>query len=271
MNLAPRPAHRAAALLRNKTRSFLTDPRGHHRRRSVISMVAVGEGAKARVSSVFAAMGTNMLIVLSGTTTTGGVSGGFGSLPTLTWDDLKAIRDAGARRCAGPRPRRRPRPRIMAGEDQNWTTSVTGSSPEFFDIRNWVIAKGSLFGDTDVRVGREGDRRGRHRRRQALRAGGGSGRQDGAHPRRAVSRGGPARAQGPVADGDGLRRRRLHPGHDLPEPDPGRPPEVHRRDHRRRAPSPRGHRPRPSRDAGAPARPPPPRPRATRTTSTSAT
>ncbi len=38
-------------------------------------------------------------------------------------------------------------------EDQNWTTSLTGTSPEFFDIRNWVIDKGSLFADTDLQSG----------------------------------------------------------------------------------------------------------------------
>jgi putative ABC transport system permease protein len=42
---------------------------------------------------------------------------------------------------------------ITAGQDQNWTTSITGTSPEFFDIRNWVIDKGSLFADTDVQAG----------------------------------------------------------------------------------------------------------------------
>ncbi|HLK35455.1 MAG TPA: ABC transporter permease, partial [Polyangiaceae bacterium] len=137
-----------SALLRNKTRSFLTTLGVIIGVASVISMVAVGEGAKARVSGVFAAMGTNMLIVLSGTTTSSGVAGGFGALPTLTWDDLKAIRTQApaVRWAAAAQMTKAP---IMA-EDQNWTTSITGSSPEFFDIRNWVIKKGSLFGDSDV-------------------------------------------------------------------------------------------------------------------------
>jgi len=140
-----------SALLRNKTRSFLTTLGVIIGVASVISMVAVGEGAKARVSSVFAAMGTNMLIVLSGTTMSGGVAGGFGSLPTLTWDDLRAIQtQAPAVRWAAPA--QMTRATIMA-DDQNWTTSVTGSSPEFFDIRNWAIAKGSLFAASDVEAG----------------------------------------------------------------------------------------------------------------------
>src|SRR5271165_1732066 len=136
------------ALMRNKTRSFLTALGVIIGVASVISMVAVGEGVKARVSGVFAAMGTNMLIVLSGSTSTGGVSGGFGSLPTLTWDDLRAIRtQAPAVQWAAPA--QMTKVTIMAGE-QNWTTSLTGTTPEFFDVRNWHIDKGSLLGDSDV-------------------------------------------------------------------------------------------------------------------------
>jgi len=137
-----------SALMRNKTRSFLTTLGVIIGVASVISMVAVGEGAKARVSNVFAAMGTNMLIVLSGSTTSGGVSGGFGSLPTLTWEDLRAIRtQAPAVQWAAPA--QMTKVTIMAGE-QNWTTSLTGTTPEFFDIRNWHIDRGSLLGDSDV-------------------------------------------------------------------------------------------------------------------------
>jgi len=136
------------ALLRNKTRSFLTTLGVIIGVASVISMVAVGEGAKSRVAGVFAAMGTNMLIVLSGSTATGGVAGGFGSLPTLTWDDLRAIRtQAPAVRWAAPAQMSKV---TISNEDQNWTSTLTGSSPEFFDIRNWTIDKGSLFADADL-------------------------------------------------------------------------------------------------------------------------
>ncbi|HEY1697620.1 MAG TPA: ABC transporter permease [Polyangiaceae bacterium] len=151
MNLANVMPIAVTALLRNKTRSFLTTLGVIIGVASVISMVAVGEGAKARVSGVFATMGTNMLVVLSGSTSTGGVSGGFGSLPTLTWDDLRTMRtQAPAVRWAAPA--QMTKVTIMA-QDQNWTTSLTGTSPEFFDIRNWVIDKGSLFADTDVQAG----------------------------------------------------------------------------------------------------------------------
>jgi putative ABC transport system permease protein len=141
----------ARALLRNKVRSFLTMLGVIIGVGSVISMVAVGEGAKARVEGVFASMGTNLLIVLSGSTASGGVSGGYGSMPTLTWDDLSSIRrEAPAVRFAAPALGAKV---TIIGDDANWTTSVTGTSPEFFDIRAWKLARGSLFADTDVQTG----------------------------------------------------------------------------------------------------------------------
>src|SRR5438309_6114214 len=79
------------ALLRNKMRSFLTMLGIIIGVSAVIAMVAIGEGAKAKVEEAFASMGSNLLIVMPGTSTSGGAMGGFGSQPTLTWDDLKAI------------------------------------------------------------------------------------------------------------------------------------------------------------------------------------
>src|SRR5581483_6510087 len=80
------------AILRNKLRSFLTTLGIVIGVGAVIAMMAIGAGAKAQVEQAFAAMGTNVLIVLPGSTSSSGVHGGFGSMPTLTWDDLAAIR-----------------------------------------------------------------------------------------------------------------------------------------------------------------------------------
>src|SRR5678810_1177459 len=79
------------ALLRNKMRSFLTTLGIIIGVAAVIAMVAIGEGAKKKVEEAFAAMGSNLLVVMSGSTSSGGVQGGFGSMPTLSWDDLRAI------------------------------------------------------------------------------------------------------------------------------------------------------------------------------------
>ena len=112
------------ALLRNKMRSFLTTLGVIIGVSAVIAMVAIGEGAKARVAESFASMGSNILIVLSGSTTSGGTRGGFGSMPTLTWDDLKAMRaESSAVRYVAPQLRSSA---SVISEDQNWGTSING-------------------------------------------------------------------------------------------------------------------------------------------------
>jgi len=136
------------ALTRNKLRSFLTTLGMVIGVSAVIAMVAIGDGAKARVEAAFAAMGSNMLIVLPGTSTSGGAMGGFGSMPTLTWDDLKAIQtEVPTVRAAAAQLRSSAQ---VMSEDQNWTTSVFGTTPEYFQIRTWPAAHGELFSQSDV-------------------------------------------------------------------------------------------------------------------------
>ncbi len=136
------------AVIRNKMRSFLTTLGVIIGVAAVVALVAIGEGAKAKVRASFESMGSNMLIILPGSTRRGGVRGGFGSLRSLTWDDLQAIRTEV--------PLVRTAAAVLHGqaqvssEDQNWSTSVTGTSSAFFDIRNWPIALGSLFSPSDV-------------------------------------------------------------------------------------------------------------------------
>jgi putative ABC transport system permease protein len=139
------------ALLRNKLRSFLTALGIVIGVGAVIAMVAIGEGAKARVEAAFASMGSNLLVVMSGSTRSGGAFGGFGSMPTLTWDDLAAIRSeipsvraaAAALQASAP----------IASEDQNWTTNVVGTSPDYFIARNWTVQLGHNLSDSDVETG----------------------------------------------------------------------------------------------------------------------
>src|SRR5580693_6959329 len=91
------------AILRNKLRAFLTTLGIVIGVGAVIAMMAIGAGAKQRVEEAFAAMGTNVLIVLPGSTSSSGVHGGFGSLPTLTWEDVTAIRtDVGTVKSVAP-------------------------------------------------------------------------------------------------------------------------------------------------------------------------
>jgi putative ABC transport system permease protein len=139
------------SLLRSKMRSFLTALGIIIGVGAVIAMVAIGDGARANVQKVFDAMGTNMLIVMPGSSNTGGARGGSGSQPTITWDDLEAIRtQVPSVRAAAPEMRTSTQ---VFSEDQNWTTSVTGTTPDFFDVRGWTIAQGRKLNEADVEAG----------------------------------------------------------------------------------------------------------------------
>jgi putative ABC transport system permease protein len=135
------------ALLRNKMRSFLTVLGVVIGVGAVICMVSIGEGAKAQVRESFEKMGTNVLVVRSGSSRAGGVRGGGGSQPTLTWDDLAAIAELPSVATAAPQLRAS---RPVQGEGQNWTTSIEGTTPPYFEIRAWPAVRGALFTQADV-------------------------------------------------------------------------------------------------------------------------
>jgi len=139
------------SLLRSKLRSFLTALGISIGVGAVIAMVAIGDGARANVQKAFDAMGTHLLIVLPGSSNSGGVRGGFGSQPSLTWDDLEALRtQVPSVRAAAPELRTSTQ---VFSEDQNWTTHVIGTTPDLFDVRAWTLAQGAHFTDADVEAG----------------------------------------------------------------------------------------------------------------------
>ncbi|WP_163993909.1 ABC transporter permease [Pyxidicoccus caerfyrddinensis] len=151
MNLLETLRLAARALLRSKTRSVLTALGIIIGVGAVIAMVAIGDGARASVQKVFDSMGTNLLIILPGSSNAGGARGGFGSQPTLTWDDLAAIRtELPAVRAAAPELRSNTQ---VFSDDQNWTTTVVGTTPDFFDVRSWTLAKGAAFTEPDNEAG----------------------------------------------------------------------------------------------------------------------
>ncbi len=139
------------AVLRNKMRSFLTTLGIIIGVGAVIAMMSIGAGAKSQVEQAFAAMGTNLLIVLPGSSTAGGVRGGFGSMPTLTQDDLEAVQtQVSTVRAAAPVLRST---QSLVSDDANWTTSVTGTTPDYFDIRNWPMESGVGITEQDIEGG----------------------------------------------------------------------------------------------------------------------
>ena len=115
------------ALQRNKMRSFLTALGVVIGVGAVIAMVAIGEGAKSQVQQAFEKMGTNMLVVRSGSSSAGGARGGAGSQPTLTWDDVAAIRTE-AQSVTQVAPSMRTSAQVIA-DGANWATSVEGTTP----------------------------------------------------------------------------------------------------------------------------------------------
>ncbi len=147
MNLARTTAIAVTALGRAKVRSLLTVLGVVIGVAAVIAMVAIGEGAKARVAQQFQAMGTSTLIVTSGASTAGGARGGAGSKPTLTWDDLTAI--AALPEVAAAAPQLRAGAQVVT-DVANWQTQITATTPAWFTIRAWAVTRGAALTEADV-------------------------------------------------------------------------------------------------------------------------
>ena len=114
---------------------------------AVVGMVSLGQGATASVQREIASLGTNVLIILPGATTTGGVRGGLGSVSTLTVDDArdieKRIGDISLVTYAS-------RSVLQAvHEHKNWNTIALGTTTAFPDLRNWPVADGNFFTQAD--------------------------------------------------------------------------------------------------------------------------
>jgi putative ABC transport system permease protein len=137
------------ALARNKLRSGLTMLGIIIGVGAVIAMVALGQGAQQQVQQQIAALGSNMLFVGSGTMNRGGVHLGMGNTQTLVRSDVEAI----VRECpavAMAAPGSGAGVQTVFGND-NWGTRVTGTEPQYFDIREWALREGVRFTEEDVR------------------------------------------------------------------------------------------------------------------------
>jgi putative ABC transport system permease protein len=136
------------ALARNKMRSVLTMLGIIIGVGAVIAMVGVGQGAQKAVQDQIASMGSNLLFVSAGSVNRGGMRMGSGATKTLVYDDLKAIlREAPAVASAAPGASTRSQ---VVFDNSNWSTSVNGTEPQYFDIRNWPMALGAAFTEDDV-------------------------------------------------------------------------------------------------------------------------
>jgi len=136
------------ALMVNKMRSALTMLGIIIGVGAVIAMIAVGSGAKSRIAEQIASMGSNMLIIMSGSSTSGGLRFGSGTVPTLTVDDAKAIlSEIPSVRYVAPSL---PGVAQVVYGNQNWSTSIQGTTPEMLDIREWPVASGRSFTQQDL-------------------------------------------------------------------------------------------------------------------------
>ncbi len=115
---------------------------------AVIAMVAVGSGATARIQEQIRSIGSNIIIVLSGSTTSGGIRLGMGSVLTLSEDDAKAI----ATECPAVglvASAIRGTAQVVFGNN-NWSTVILGTTPDLLQIRDLNIRAGQPFTWQDV-------------------------------------------------------------------------------------------------------------------------
>ncbi len=135
------------AIFRNKMRSALTTLGVFIGVAALITMVAVGQGANDTVRKQIESLGTNLVVVLPGSRTTGGVRGGFGSASTLKVEDARAIlrEDTAVSQVSYLI---RQSGQIQYG-NQNWTTNIQGVSTNYPPTTNWQIAYGRTITDSD--------------------------------------------------------------------------------------------------------------------------
>lgn len=135
-------------LNRNRMRSVLTTIGIIIGVGSVIAMVSIGEGAKSVIQAQVASMGTNMILILPGATSVGGVRGGQGGAVTLTVADAQDLKkkvpllnETGWAK--------RDVMQVVYG-NQNWNVPVNGISPSYLRIRDWAFTSGGPFTESEM-------------------------------------------------------------------------------------------------------------------------
>jgi putative ABC transport system permease protein len=130
------------ALAVNKLRSALTMLGIIIGVSAVIVMIAVGAGAQARVEEQIRALGSNLLLILSGARTASGVRLGMGSNFSLNEGDAFAVTREIAGATAAPAVRGGAQ---LIWGNVNWSTVIFGTTPEYLPVRQWTLAAGRSF------------------------------------------------------------------------------------------------------------------------------
>jgi len=136
------------ALRVNKLRSILTMLGIIIGVAAVITMIAVGAGAQQRVEEQIKNLGSNLMIILPGSTTSSGVRLGAGANQSLTDDDAAAIvREVPEVQVAAPSNRRTEQ---VVASGSNWSTSIYGVNPDYFEAREWPLLSGRMFDQAEL-------------------------------------------------------------------------------------------------------------------------
>jgi len=135
-------------LNRNRMRSVLTTIGIIIGVGSVIAMVSIGEGAKSVIQAQVASMGTNMILILPGATSVGGVRGGQGGAVTLTVADAQDLKKKVALLNETGWAKRDVM-QVVYG-NQNWNVPVNGISPSYLRIRDWAFTSGGPFTESEM-------------------------------------------------------------------------------------------------------------------------
>ena len=115
---------------------------------AVIAMVAIGSGASKMISDQISSIGSNLLLVLPGSVTSGGMRSGAGGTQTLTYDDARAIK-AECPSVGAVAPSVRGSGQVVYG-NQNWSTVIYGVVPDMVHVRDWTIVAGRNITQSDV-------------------------------------------------------------------------------------------------------------------------
>jgi len=119
---------------------------------AVITMTAIGQGAKKAITDQIATLGTNLLTIFPGATFAGGVSSGTGGSNRLTEADAEALKKLSTVSVVAPIAT--VQAQIVAG-NSNWSTRVNGTSPDYVIVKNWPISSGANFSVADGRAARK--------------------------------------------------------------------------------------------------------------------
>jgi putative ABC transport system permease protein len=149
MNLLDTTRSALRSLRANKLRSALTALGIIIGVAAVITMLAVGEGAKRKVAEQLKSLGSNLMIVMPGAVTSSGVRLGSGSRNTLTENDANAIANELPGVLASA-PAMRGTGQVVNG-NLNWSTQIFGITPDYLTAREWAVARGRALDETDTR------------------------------------------------------------------------------------------------------------------------